>query len=58
MRICPVCGHVVVGRTDKVYCSVKCKNTYNNIRMRICRAEGGLEKELPNRCSLEKNNYL
>ena len=26
MKICPVCNGVVQGRTDRVYCSTKCKS--------------------------------
>lgn len=25
MRVCPVCGAVVKGRSDKVYCSIECR---------------------------------
>jgi len=29
-RTCPECGEPIVGRTDKVFCSDQCRNTYNN----------------------------
>lgn len=29
MKICKVCGNMVVGRSDKIFCSVKCKNLYH-----------------------------
>jgi len=29
MRICRLCKNEVIGRTDKVFCSIDCKNKYN-----------------------------
>lgn len=29
IKLCPVCLSPVIGRTDKVYCSEKCKNAAN-----------------------------
>jgi hypothetical protein len=29
-KICPVCKELFNGRTDKVYCSVRCKNKVHN----------------------------
>ncbi len=26
---CPVCGEIVIGRTDKIFCSIKCKSAYH-----------------------------
>ena len=26
MKICPVCGEIIKGRIDKIFCSAKCKN--------------------------------
>ena len=28
-RKCPVCGEIMQGRKDKVYCSLKCKSTFH-----------------------------
>lgn len=29
-RVCPQCGREFSGRTDKLYCSIACKNRYHN----------------------------
>ncbi|RYM33552.1 hypothetical protein ERX46_11480 [Brumimicrobium glaciale] len=29
MKICKVCRNLVIGRADKIFCSVKCKNFYH-----------------------------
>ena len=29
-KICPNCGEIIIGRTDKKFCSDQCRNTYNN----------------------------
>ena len=31
---CPVCGTVIVGRKDKVFCSDDCRSYYHNMRYR------------------------
>ena len=35
MRVCPVCGKPIVGRSDKMYGSARCKNTFNNLSRRV-----------------------
>lgn len=30
MRKCPVCNELILGRSDKKYCSDLCRNSYNN----------------------------
>ncbi len=32
---CPVCSRELRGRTDKVFCSAKCKNNLNNAKNRV-----------------------
>jgi len=29
-RKCPECGFEIIGRSDKIFCSDQCRNTYNN----------------------------
>jgi len=29
-KLCPECSFMILGRTNKVFCSDKCRNTYNN----------------------------
>ena len=31
-RVCPDCGEIIKGRTDKKFCSDACRNSYNNKR--------------------------
>lgn len=33
-RRCPVCGSVIAGRVDKIFCSDDCRVHYHNIRYR------------------------
>lgn len=38
-RECPVCGKVITGRTDKIYCSVECRVYANNEKRRVPRSD-------------------
>ena len=29
-NLCPICGNTIVGRSDKKFCSPKCKNQYHH----------------------------
>jgi hypothetical protein len=29
MRICKICANRVIGRSDKIFCAIKCKNIYH-----------------------------
>lgn len=29
-KICPCCSQLVIGRSDKVFCTIKCKNIHHN----------------------------
>ncbi|WP_107038831.1 hypothetical protein [Brumimicrobium mesophilum] len=42
MRICKVCNKRVVGRTDKIFCSIKCKNNYH-VQLRSMTAHAALD---------------
>jgi hypothetical protein len=33
-KICPVCGNIYTGRSDKRFCSLTCKNLHNNTSRR------------------------
>ena len=33
-RMCPVCGSVIAGRVDKIFCSDDCRVHYHNVRYR------------------------
>ena len=52
MRVkqCPECGDKIVGRPDKKFCSVSCRNTFNN---RINKDQKNLIRNVNNR--LRKN---
>lgn len=28
-NLCPICGSTIIGRSDKKFCSIKCKNNYH-----------------------------
>lgn len=34
-RTCKICSNVVVGRTDKLFCSIRCKNYYHTNLRRV-----------------------
>jgi predicted nucleic acid-binding Zn ribbon protein len=34
---CPICGGPIQGRSDKRYCSQKCKNTHHYLARRNCK---------------------
>ena len=46
-RVCPVCGSVIVGRKDKMYCCDDCRSFYHNLKYRekrkIIKSNGDLE---------------
>ncbi len=46
-RKCKICSNPIVGRTDKIFCSVKCKNYYHtNLRKATNKATEKIDKIL------------
>ena len=33
LRFCPICGDKIIGRSDKIFCALSCKNEYHNRRL-------------------------
>jgi len=47
MRKCKICSNAIIGRSDKLFCSVKCKNYYHtNLRRVTNDAVGEINKIL------------
>lgn len=42
-RKCPVCGEQIIGRADKIYCSVECRIFANNEKRKCARGGAGQE---------------
>lgn len=43
-RICPICKSPVIGRSDKIFCSLDCKNQYH-VRLRRATAKAVSETD-------------
>jgi hypothetical protein len=53
IRNCPECGELILGRTDKKFCSDLCRNSYNNINQ----SDTNRKLSLTNRI-LKKNRQI
>jgi predicted nucleic acid-binding Zn ribbon protein len=51
-RKCPVCGKIILGRSDKVFCSDDCRTDFYNAKMREKYRKCGNYKTLK---TIEKN---